>query len=216
MPLRLVLIEDDTAILHLIAKVVKDAGMEVVAACEDAETGIAAAVTHRPDLAVVDLMLPRVSGEEAISQIRQKSPDTKIIALTAVNLPARILNALKLGATGYLIKPFRADRLLRGIEQVLEGEIPLSPEAAKAVLNRVQESPIPSGSTPSGSALSDRELEVLELLCHGHTYASIAKALGIQHGTVQTYIKRLYEKLQVSSKAEATLIALTQGLVKTS
>jgi two-component system, NarL family, nitrate/nitrite response regulator NarL len=213
MPNRLVLIEDEPAILQLVAKVVKEAGMQVVAACEDAESGIEAAVRAKPDVAVVDLMLPRISGEDAITEIHKKSPDTKIIALTAVNMPARILNALRLGATGYLIKPFRAERLLRAIDQVLEGEIPLSAEAAKAVMVQA-DLRSPSGSTPSGSALSDRELEVLELLCHGHTYASIAKALGIQHGTVQTYIKRLYEKLQVSSKAEATLVALTQGLVK--
>ncbi len=214
MALRLVLIEDDTAILKLIAKVVKDVGMDVVAACEDAESGIAAAVAHKPDLAVVDLMLPKISGEEAIQQIRQKSPNTKIIALTAVDMPARIMNVLKLGAHGYLIKPFKADRMLRGIEQVMEGEIPLSAAAAHAVMDRALEGPTPGGSPPIGAPLSDRELEVLELLCHGHTYASIAQALGIQHGTVQTYIKRLYEKLQVSSKAEATLVALSQGLVE--
>lgn len=213
MPLRLVLIEDEPEILALISRVVTDSGMQVVAACEDAESGIAAAEKHQPDLAVVDLMLPKVSGEEAIVAIRNKSAKTRIITLTAVDMPSRILNALKLGATGYLIKPFRAERLLRAIDQVLEGEMPLSAGAAQAVIEHVQASP-PSGSPPTGTPLSDREREVLELLCHGHTYASIAQALGIKHGTVQTYIKRLYEKLEVSSKAEATLIALTQGIVK--
>jgi DNA-binding NarL/FixJ family response regulator len=120
---------------------------------------------------------------------------------------------MRAGAAGYILKPFHASELARAVEEVLSGEAaPISPRAAKVLLAELRGDP--PDQRGRGPPLSKRELEVLELLVHGHTYADVAQALGIAEGTVQTYVKRIYEKMDVSTKAEAALLAVARGLVK--
>jgi DNA-binding NarL/FixJ family response regulator len=164
-------------------------------------------------VALVDLGLPKMSGEDVIAAIRQELPKTACIALTAVDIPARVLGALRAGAAGYILKPFHAGELARAVEDVLRGDsAPISPRAAKVLLAELRGDP--PDQRNHGPPLSKREREVLELLVHGHTYADVANALGIAEGTVQTYVKRIYEKMDVSTKAEAALLAVARGLVK--
>ncbi|HSB18502.1 MAG TPA: response regulator transcription factor [Anaeromyxobacteraceae bacterium] len=212
MAVRAIAIEDDEAVARLIAQVLTSHGFEVCGTALTGEDGLAMARREKPDVALVDLGLPRMSGEEVIAAIRKDLPKTKCIALTAVDIPARVLAALRSGAAGYILKPFHASELARAVEEVLSGEAaPISPRAAKVLLAELRGDP-PEQRT--GPPLSKRELEVLELLVHGHTYADVAQALGIAEGTVQTYVKRIYEKLDVSTKAEAALLAVARGLVK--
>ncbi len=187
-------------------------GLEVCGRAASGEEGIALVRKEKPDLALVDLGLPKMSGEDVIHAIRTETPQTACIALTAVDIPARVLGALRAGASGYVLKPFHAAELARAIEEVLSGvATPISPRAAKVLLSEVRGDP---PDQHNGPALSKRELEVLALLVHGHTYADVGLGLGIAEGTVQTYVKRIYEKLDVSSKAEAAFLAVTRGLVK--
>jgi DNA-binding NarL/FixJ family response regulator len=213
MVVRAIAIEDDEAVANLIAQVLTTHGFEVCGTAGTGELGLALARKERPDVALIDLGLPRMSGEDVISAIHSELPKTACIALTAVDIPARVLNALKAGAAGYILKPFRAAELTRAVEEVLSGEAaPISPRAAKVLLSELRgDPPNQRANTP---ALSKRELEVLQLLVHGHTYADVANALGIAEGTVQTYVKRIYEKMDVSTKAEAALLAVTRGLIK--
>ncbi len=212
MAVRAIAIEDDEAVARLIAQVLTSHGFQVVGTALTGEDGLALARKEKPDVALVDLGLPRMSGEEVIQAIHKELPKTKCIALTAVDIPARVLGALRSGAAGYILKPFHASELARAVEEVLSGDAaPISPRAAKVLLSELRGDP-PEQRT--GPALSKRELEVLELLVHGHTYADVAQALGIAEGTVQTYVKRIYEKLDVSTKAEAALLAVARGLVK--
>lgn len=212
MAVRAIAIEDDEAVARLIAQVLSTHGFEVCGTAFTGEDGVALARKEKPDVALVDLGLPRMSGEEVIQTIHKELPKTKCLALTAVDIPARVLAALRSGAAGYILKPFHAAELTRAVEDVLSGEAaPISPRAAKVLLSELRGDP-PEQRT--GPALSKRELEVLELLVHGHTYADVAQALGIAEGTVQTYVKRIYEKLDVSTKAEAALLAVARGLVK--
>jgi two-component system, NarL family, nitrate/nitrite response regulator NarL len=212
MAVRAIAIEDDEAVARLIAQVLTSHGFEVCGTALTGEDGLALARREKPDVALVDLGLPRMSGEEVIAAIRRDLPKTKCIALTAVDIPARVLAALRSGAAGYILKPFHASELARAVEEVLSGDAaPISPRAAKVLLAELRGDP-PDQRT--GPALSKRELEVLELLVHGHTYADVAQALGIAEGTVQTYVKRIYEKLDVSTKAEAALLAVARGLVR--
>jgi DNA-binding NarL/FixJ family response regulator len=213
MVVRAIAIEDDEAVANLIAQVLTTHGFEVCGTAGTGEEGLALARKERPDVALIDLGLPRMSGEDVISAIHSELPKTACIALTAVDIPARVLNALKAGAAGYILKPFRAAELTRAVEEVLSGEAaPISPRAAKVLLSELRgDPPNQRANTP---ALSKRELEVLQLLVHGHTYADVANALGIAEGTVQTYVKRIYEKMDVSTKAEAALLAVTRGLIK--
>jgi two-component system, NarL family, nitrate/nitrite response regulator NarL len=212
MAVRAIAIEDDEAVARLIAQVLSSHGFEVCGTALTGEDGVALARKEKPDVALVDLGLPRMSGEDVIRTIHKELPKTKCIALTAVDIPARVLSALRSGAAGYILKPFHASELARAVEDVLSGEAaPISPRAAKVLLAELRGDP---PEQRHGPALSKRELEVLELLVHGHTYADVAQALGIAEGTVQTYVKRIYEKLDVSTKAEAALLAVARGLVK--
>jgi DNA-binding NarL/FixJ family response regulator len=175
---------------------------------------VALARKERPDVALVDLGLPRMSGEDVIAAIRRELPKTACIALTAVDIPVRVLNAMRAGASGYILKPFHAADLTKAVDDVLSGEAaPISPRAAKVLLSEFRGDP-PEQRAKDGPPLSKRELEVLQLLVHGHTYADVAQALGIAEGTVQTYVKRIYEKMDVSTKAEAALLAVARGLVR--
>jgi two-component system nitrate/nitrite response regulator NarL len=210
MAVRAIAIEDDEAVARLIAQVLASHGYDVLGTAATGEEGVALARRERPDVALVDLGLPKMSGEDAT--IRAEIPKTACIALTAVDIPARVLGALRAGAAGYILKPFHASELARAVEDVLSGNAaPISPRAAKVLLSELRGDP---PDQRGGPALSKRELEVLELLVHGHTYADVASALGIAEGTVQTYVKRIYEKLDVSTKAEAALLAVARGLVK--
>jgi two-component system nitrate/nitrite response regulator NarL len=213
MAVRAIAIEDDEAVAHLIAQVLSTHGFVVCGTAATGEEGLALARREKPDVALVDLGLPRMSGEDVIYAIRKELPKTACIALTAVDIPARVLAAMKAGAAGYILKPFRAAELTRAVEEVLSGDAaPISSRAAKVLLSEYRgDPPDQRGDTP---ALSKRELEVLQLLVHGHTYADVASALGIAEGTVQTYVKRIYEKMEVSTKAEATLLAVTKGLIR--
>ena len=212
MAVRAIAIEDDEAVARLIAQVLAAHGFAVLGTASSGEEGVELARREKPDVALVDLGLPKMSGEDVIQAIRKEVPGTKCIALTAVDIPARVLGALRAGAAGYILKPFHAAELARAVEDVLAGDAaPISPRAAKVLLGELRGDP---PEQRGGPALSKRELEVLQLLVHGHTYADVASALGIAEGTVQTYVKRIYEKLDVSTKAEAALLAVASGLVK--
>jgi len=213
MAVRAIAIEDDEAVARLIAQVLTSNGFEVCGTAATGEEGLALARREKPDVAIVDLGLPRMSGEDVIASIKQELPKTACIALTAVDIPARVLGALRAGAAGYILKPFHSAELARAVEDVLRGDsAPISPRAAKVLLGELRGDP--PDQRGHGPSLSKRELEVLELLVHGHTYADVAQALGIAEGTVQTYVKRIYEKMDVSTKAEAALLAVARGLVK--
>ncbi len=213
MAMRAIAIEDDEAVARLIAQVLASHGFDVCGTAPTGELGLALARKEKPDVALVDLGLPKMSGEDVIRAIKSELPKIACIALTAVDIPARVLAALRAGASGYILKPFHASELARAVEEVLAGDsAPISPRAAKVLLSELRNDP--PDQRNNGPALSKRELEVLELLVHGHTYSDVASALGIAEGTVQTYVKRIYEKMDVSTKAEAALLAVARGLVR--
>jgi DNA-binding NarL/FixJ family response regulator len=214
MAIRAIAVEDDEAVAKLIGQVLTSHGFEVCGTAATGEDGVALARRERPDVALVDLGLPKMSGEDVIATIRREMPKTACIALTAVDIPVRVIAAMRAGASGYILKPFHAGELARAVEDVLSGDAaPISPRAAKMLLTELRGDP-PEQKPKDGPALSKRELEVLQLLVHGHTYADVAQALGIAEGTVQTYVKRIYEKMDVSTKAEAALLAVARGLVR--
>jgi len=214
MAVRAIAIEDDEAVCRLIVQVLTSHGFDVCGTAATGEDGVALVRREKPDVALVDLGLPKMSGEDVIATIRRELPKVACIALTAVDIPARVLNAMRAGAAGYILKPFHASELAKAVQDVLTGEAaPISPRAAKVLLSELR-GDAPEQRLADGPPLSKRELEVLQLLVHGHTYADVAVALGIAEGTVQTYVKRIYEKMDVSTKAEAALIAVSRGLVR--
>jgi two-component system, NarL family, nitrate/nitrite response regulator NarL len=198
---RIVVLDAAPMVARLAADVLSAGGFDVRGTAPTGREGLALARRERPDVALVDLALPDAPGEEVIAALRRDFPGAVCIALTAVDIPARVLGALRAGAAGYILKPFHASELARAVEEVLSGEAaPISPRVAKVLLSELRGDP---PDQRGGPALSKRELEVLELLVHGHTYADVAAALGIAEGTVQTYVKRIYEKLDAGTRLGA-------------
>ena len=214
MPIRAITIEDDEAVRALIAQILASRGFEVAGTAASGEDGVALARQTRPDVALVDLGLPRMSGEEVIAILSRELPGTSCIVLTDVDNPARVLAAMRAGAVGYILKPFHAWELTHAVEDVLSGKAaPISQRAAKALLSELR-SDVPSQRPSGGPGLSKREMEVLQLLVHGHTYADVAHALGVAEGVVQTYVKRIYEKMETARRepdtAERALLLLSK------
>ncbi|MDP2339328.1 MAG: response regulator transcription factor [Deltaproteobacteria bacterium] len=208
---RVIVLEDDEVYRAALTTSLAAYGHDVVGSWGTADEALAGVVVVRPEVAIVDLMLPGMSGAEAIRLMRRLLPELKILVLTAFVEKARILECLAAGAEGYLLKGSRLKNIALSVADVRDGHAPVSPEVARHLVDGARQ------KTPTTAFdLTQREREVLVLLAEGHVYGSIADALGIGTGTVQSHIKNLYRKLEVSSKAEAVSVAMRAGLLSTS
>lgn len=207
---RVLVLEDDDEIRSALAATLAHRGHDVVGAFDRCDSAVAAVVDARPDVAIVDLSLPGASGFEAIRGMLALVPELRIIVLTARNSVEDLLEALRAGATGYLVKGAKLMDIAGAVDAAANGLSPISPEAARHLV----EQHVPRRqSVAKPVSLTARERQVLALLVEGHAYLSIASALGIGIGTVQNHVKSIYRKLEVSSKAEATAVAIRTGIV---
>jgi DNA-binding NarL/FixJ family response regulator len=161
------------------------------------------------DVALVDLRLPGMSGQELISIAKAAWPGIELVVLTGFADDDSIYEALRAGATGYLLKDAGPEEIAAAIDEVCDGGAPMSPGIARRVLagfHAPREGPEPD--------LTKRERQVLDLLTRGASYPLIGQGLGISTNTVQTHIRSIYRKLQVSTKSEATLVAVRRGYVR--
>jgi DNA-binding NarL/FixJ family response regulator len=207
---RALIVEDDAETREGIVAALGTAGIEVAHACSSGEEALAVPPAAPLDVALVDLGLPGLSGQDTIRRLRSGRPSLPVLVLSAVENPTQIVGAFEAGASGYLLKGGPLPEVARAVEQVRDGLAPISPTIARhivATLRRREQ------SAPR-DRLTTREHEILSLLVGGHAYAAIAQALEIGLGTVQGHIKSIYRKLEVSSKAEAVGVALTEGLVR--
>ena len=201
------LIEDDADIRESLALIIDGtAGFSCSGRYADCETALADLPRHPPDVLLMDIELPGVSGIEGVRQVRELLPEVDILMLTVHEDDASVFDSLCAGACGYLTKNTPPGRLLRAIEEVRAGGAPMSTSIARMVIGSFQRS--------ADSPLSGRETEVLTLLCQGRSYKMIADALCISTDTVRSHIKSIYRKLEVRSNAEAVARALREGLVR--
>jgi DNA-binding NarL/FixJ family response regulator len=163
-----------------------------------------------PDVVLVDIGLPGVSGIEGIRLLRERYPGLPMLMLTVYNDDERIFAAMCAGACGYLLKKTPKARILECIVEVLDGGAPMSPEVARHVVELFRRIRPPQGA---GYHLTRQELRLLALLGEGHYYKTAADELGISINTVSSHMRHIYEKLQVHSKSEAVAKALRQGLI---
>jgi len=163
-----------------------------------------------PDVALVDIGLPGISGIEGIRLLKQKYPGLPVLMLTVYNDDERIFEAMCAGACGYLLKKTPRAHILECIQEVLDGGAPMSPEVARRVVELFRQFRPPE---EVGYQLTKKELRLLVLLGEGHYYKTAAGELGITVNTVSTHLRHIYEKLQVHSKSEAVAKALRQGLI---
>jgi DNA-binding NarL/FixJ family response regulator len=199
-----VLCADDHPLLleGVVRKVERQPDMVVVGTAGTGQEAVMEYVRHRPDVVLMDLQMPGMSGLQAIEAIRREDPHALIIVLTILGGDEDIFRAIRAGAASYLLKSSLSQDLIATIRRVFAGERPMPPEVAERLAIREGQ-----------SGLSTREVEILELIAKGLRNKEIAATLGIGQETVQTHIKRLFVKLQVSDRTAAVTVALGRGIV---
>jgi len=178
-------------------------GLLCVAGCESGEQALAEIPRHQPDVVLVDIQLPGMSGIECISRLREALPQTRVMMLTVFDDHERIFCALAAGATGYILKKTPPAKLLEAIQDLHHGGAPMSSQIARQVVEVFQKRPARAAEVKE--MLSNREWEVLNLLAKGFLYKEIADQLLISIGTVRVHICRIYEKLHVNNRTQAVL-----------
>ena len=183
-----------------------DPELEVVGEAGDGAAALSLARELRPDVVLMDLLMPVMDGISATSAIRRELPETEVLALTSVLEDASVVGAVRAGAIGYLLKDTQAEELCRAIKAAVEGQVQLSPQAAARLLREVR-------APESPETLTERETEVLRLLAQGQANKQIARSLNIGEKTVKTHVSNILAKLGVASRTQAALYAVHIGLV---
>jgi NarL family two-component system response regulator LiaR len=187
-----------------------DPELEVVGEAENGREALAMARDLKPDVVLMDLLMPVMDGIEATREIRRELPEVEVLALTSVLEDASVTGAIRAGAIGYLLKTTDADELREAIRAAAAGQVRLAPEAAARLMREVRSPESPDALT---EPLTERETEVLKLIARGKANKQIARELFVAMSTVKTHVNNLYRKLNVSSRTQAALYAARIGLV---
>jgi len=195
------IVEDNDQLRGTLARVINRAeGFRCLSQYPDAEAAVEALPRDRPDVVLMDINLPGMNGVECVRRLKELAPDSLVIMLTVYEDTENIFNALAAGASGYLLKRTPRAEVLDAIREVHRGGSPMTTHIARKVVQSFQQTGV---STQQTESLSPREQEVLDCLSKGFLYKEIADKLGIGYETVHTYIRRIYEKLQVRTRTEA-------------
>jgi len=189
----------------------REPDMEVVAEAGDGEEAIQLTVAHQPDVALVDVAMPKLSGIEVTRQIKQLVPETAVLILSAYDDDEYVFALLEAGAAGYLLKNVRGRNLIDAIRSVHAGESVLHPIIARKVIEQVVHPSTPDSPQEGIELLSERELEVLKAAATGKSNKDIADELCLSKRTVQTHLSTVFAKMQVGSRTEAVVRALQLG-----
>jgi DNA-binding NarL/FixJ family response regulator len=206
MPIRILLADDHSVVRQGLKMFLGlDADFEVVGEAENGEEAVKLAHELKPDVVLMDMLMPVMDGIAATARIRTELPDTEVIALTSVLEDNAVIGAVKAGAIGYLLKDTQADELRRAIKAAAAGQVQLSPQAAARLVREVR-------APDSPQQLTEREIDVLRLLAGGKANKEIAQALTIGEKTVKTHVSNILMKLGVQSRTQAALYAAQIGL----
>jgi len=204
-PIRVLLAEDHEVVRDGLAAIIDyQADMTVVGHACNGEEAVERFAELQPDITLMDLRMPGMGGAPAIEAIRKKFGDARIIVLTTYDGDENIYRALKAGARGYLLKDSGKDDMLSAIRAVHEGRSYVPPEIATRLVTRTQ----------AGAPLTTREIEVLQSMAEGKSNKEIGVALFISEGTVKTHVNSIHEKLGVSDRTEAVIVALKRGIIQ--
>jgi DNA-binding NarL/FixJ family response regulator len=203
MPINVSIVEDNDKLRGTLAKMIGRAeGFHFVSDYANAEEALADLPKVKPDVVLMDINLPGMNGVECVRKLKPLLPQTQLMMLTVYEDTENIFNALAAGANGYMLKRTPTKELLDAIREVHRGGSPMTTHIARMVVQSLQKSVAPAAGGDL-SELSEREQQVLDLLAQGLIYKEIADKLNIGYETVHTYIRRIYEKLQVRTRTEA-------------
>ena len=206
-----ILIVDDHAIVREGQRALIDTepGMEVVGEAADGDEAVESARSLKPDVILLDLILPRKEGIEVIGEIKADNPQARILVLTSFSEDEKVYAAIKAGAIGYLLKDSSPQEILDAIYAVYRGEMSMHPTIANKVMRELQRS---SSLPPTEEPLTAREVEVLKLVAEGLPNQEIAERLVISEPTVRTHVTNILSKLHLANRTQAALYALREGL----
>jgi DNA-binding NarL/FixJ family response regulator len=208
--LRVVIVDDHPVFRHGLRMLLEDLGVDVVAEESDGAAGVAAVLAHEPDLVLMDLQMPGVSGIEATRRLTQELPDVKVLMLTMVDDDQAVYAAVQAGALGYLLKGAGKEEIARALASAAAGQGVYSPEVARRLRSFF------TAGSPAATPfpmLSDRERDVLRLIAAGEGNGDIARRLFLSEKTVRNYVSAIFTKIDVENRRHAMLLAREAGLV---
>ena len=212
-----VLLADDQALVRAGFRLIVELepGMNVVGEADDGRQAVELARELRPDVVLMDIRMPGLDGIEATRRLAEAGSDARVLVLTTFDLDEYVYEAMKAGASGFLLKDVPREQLVAGIRVVAGGESLLAPAITRRLIEQFVRRPPPGVVVPPGlEELSDRELEVLRQLARGMSNAEIAKALFVGAATVKTHVARILQKLDLRDRVQAVVLAYEAGLVQ--
>jgi DNA-binding NarL/FixJ family response regulator len=212
-----IVIADDQALVRGGLKMILDAqpDLEVVGEASDGREALARARELQPDLVLIDIRMPELNGLEATRQLLTgRQPRPKVLVLTTFDLDEYVYEAIRAGASGFLLKSTPPPQLVAGVRSVIAGEALVSPEITRRLLDRFTRRPPPSaGAPPELAELTERELDVLRLIADGQSNAEIAASLVLSEATVKTHVNHILTKLRLRDRVQAVALAYRSGLM---
>ncbi|HZG13835.1 MAG TPA: response regulator transcription factor [Candidatus Bathyarchaeia archaeon] len=224
MSIRILLVDDHAVVLrglHFFLATQKD--FTIIGEAHNGKEALEMVATSKPDVILMDLVMPEMDGIEATAQIRKQHPDVKVLVLTSYNDQDYVLPALQAGASGYLLKDMKPDQIVESIRGALSGNIQLHPDVTQKLMTQMS-APVPLNSPAEGKAsqvaasvwenITKREREVLVLIAQGMSNKEIASVLVIAEKTVKTHVSSILAKLNLADRTQAALFAVKHGMLE--
>lgn len=216
--IRVLICDDQTVVREGLAAILStDDEIEVVGLARNGEEALALAAADRPDVVLMDLNMPVMNGVQATQHFRRNHPTVRVLVLTTYADDAWVIDAIRAGAAGYLLKDTRRDDLVAAIKGTAEGKSFLDPAVAGKLMRQMAAAPVARPvATGQIEAMTERELEVLRLLAQGYSNPEIAQQVHLAAGTVRNYVSTILQKLGVEDRTQAAVVALQRGLISQS
>lgn len=207
--MKIIFVDDDPVQLDKFRLVLRgESNLEIVGLFADPQLAYGELGSLLPDLMITDITMPNMSGIELIKRAKAKWPELEIIALTAHDDMPTVFEALKAGATGYLLKTITSEELLKAISELDSGGVPITPRIARGIITNIQ-----AGESSSGPVLTGKERDILRQVSLGLSYKEIAKKMYVTTHAIHWHVKSIYKKLHASCREEALIAAKREGLL---